>query len=156
MIDTKPFPLDMRAKSLGAGEPIHHMRIRLTLDGDRWIRDVQVDVNDSPFSVCPEIASTYRQLIGLRVEAGFTIAVKRMFRGARGCTHLTELIPVIATTAMQTIWTRKKPPIDGDAPSESRQVSPLDGCHALQRDGEVVRRYYRRETSETKVKNPKD
>lgn len=63
--------------------------------------------------------------------------------GARGCTHLTELLGPLATTAMQTIMSmqRETTPwharLEGDAPIPRPWV--LGTCHAYRLDGEAAK-----------------
>lgn len=141
LVDTKPMPLQMPTRMLPADEPVHQMRVTLVLDLHRTILDVRVVTEHSPYPVCGEIVSSYRQLVGLRIEPGFTQQVKRMFRGVQGCSHITEMLPVIASTAFQMLWADGD--FDGVDPSGSAvRTSPLGGCHALRLDGEVVRTYF--------------
>lgn len=62
--------------------------------------------------------------------------------GVRGCTHLVELLGPLATTAFQTVypWRAKHAPeVEIERPPRH-----LHSCHALARDGDVVRREYPR------------
>ncbi|MDQ2733406.1 MAG: DUF2889 domain-containing protein [Pseudomonadota bacterium] len=143
LLDTKPTKIELVEKTIPAGEPIHRMMLRLTIDRERVIRDVHALTLDSPHKVCGNIAASYRQLIGLRVEPGFTKTAKRMFRGILGCSHLTELLPPMATTAFQILWSDAKKTAEHANKSGRRGESPLGGCHALRLDGEVVAIHFR-------------
>jgi len=141
LIDTKPVPLELVNKALAAGDPIHQMRVRLTIDRERRIVDANAWSEHTPYPDCMEVEAGYRKLIGLRIEPGFTREVKRLFRGTLGCSHMTELLPPMASTAFQVMWA------DGDFDTVdekgSRQrTSPLGGCHALRLDGHIVRTYF--------------
>jgi hypothetical protein len=141
LVDTKPIGLELMTKHVPAGEPIHQMRLRMTVDRERLIVDMQAVSEVTPYHTCVEVASTYQRLIGLRIEPGFTQQVKRLFRGVEGCTHMTELLPAMASTAFQVLWA------DGDInrvdPQGSTQrSSPLGGCHALRLDGTIVKTYF--------------
>lgn len=141
LIDTKPIALRLVTREVPVGEPIHKMRVRLTIDRERRILNAEVFSEETPYPDCAEVEQAYRKLIGMRIEPGFTQAVKRMFRGIAGCTHMTELIPPLASTAFQVLWAN----LDfGGADKEgSRQrSSPLGGCHALRLDGAIVRTYF--------------
>lgn len=124
------------------GEPVHDMWIRLTVDSDFVVREVEAVTDAAPFGVCPSIAPAFKQLAGLRIGPGWTKAVKQRLGGVHGCTHLTELLGPIATTAFQTIYPivakemRDKP----EAPQDGRPPLLLNSCHAFRSDGEVVRR----------------
>lgn len=140
LIDTKPTPLEMREKTVQAGEPIHHMTVCITVDSDRLIHNVVAHTVEGPHAVCGAITDRYRQLIGQRIQPGFTLTVKRLFRGQLGCTHMTELLPPMATTAFQMLWRGADDVTDADQPG--RRNSPLGGCHALKLDGEIVRLHF--------------
>lgn len=141
LVDTKPQPLQLLAKEVPAGEPIHQMRLRLTIDRERRIVDAQAFSEHTPYADCMAVESAYRQLVGVTIEPGFTREVKRLFRGTRGCSHMTELLPAMASTAFQVLWANSD--FDGvDEEGSARRTSPLGGCHALRLDGEVVRTYF--------------
>jgi hypothetical protein len=140
--DTKPFPFSSMERKMMPNEPIHQMTLCVTIDRKFEIHDVKALTIDSPYNVCGEIAPDYRQLIGMKIAPGFTQKVKKMFRGPLGCTHLTELLPIIATTAFQTMWAKS----DSSGSSEESEGgrhsrSPLGGCHALRNDGEIAKRH---------------
>ncbi len=63
-----------------------------------------------------------------------------MFRGELGCTHMTELLPPMATVAFQMLWRGADDVTDADQPLHRN--SPLGGCHALKMDGQIVRLYF--------------
>lgn len=123
-----------------AGEPIHLMTLRITLDDSFAIVAAEAATHQGPYPDCVDISETYGQLVGLRIEAGFTQAVKTRFRGALGCTtHLTELLGPMATTAFQAI----RPAMERrrraqGLPLEEEGAWPrlLDSCHGLRRGGQ--------------------
>jgi DUF2889 family protein len=148
IVDTKSHGLDLLfdERRIEAGEPIHRMRLRLTLDDDHVIRGAEAHTDASPYAVCPEIAASYARLVGLRIGPGFGAAVRERFGGPAGCTHLTELLGPMATTAFQTIGPGRR---RRDAARDGARTDPwrahegrlLDACHALARDGELARRH---------------
>lgn len=140
LVDTKPYPIELQEKSLRSGEPIHHMTVCLTIDRDRLIHDVVAQTVEGPHAVCGAIVGSYRRLIGRRIQPGFSLVAKRLFRGEHGCTHMTELLPSMATTAFQMLWRSADDVTDADQPAQRN--SPLGGCHALKRDGEIVRLHF--------------
>src|SRR5690606_16010308 len=87
------------------------------------------------------IESAYRKLVGLRIEPGFTRQVKRLFRGEAGCTHLSELIPPMASTVFQVLWADSEVS-SAAAATPAGSSSPVGGCHGLRLDGQVVRTYF--------------
>jgi len=141
LLDTKTMPLQLVNRVVSPTEPIHQMRVRLVLNAQREIVDATVFSEHTPYPTCTGVEAAYRQLIGLRIEPGFTQQVKRLFRGIAGCTHITELLPMMASTAFQLFWADGSFAEQDALTSEQRQT-PLGGCHALRLDGEVVRTYF--------------
>ncbi len=145
LIDVKhqPFTLPERGVMM-PGEALHEMKFVITIDRDYFIRDAWTKTLQSPYRICNAINDHYRQIIGLRIESGFTRKVKQLFRGIEGCAHLTEMLPTMATIAFQVVWTssdKRTSSENADADSVNRPT-PLGGCHALRKDGEVVKLYY--------------
>jgi Protein of unknown function (DUF2889) len=141
LVDTKPTAIRLLdRREIPAGDVIHQMRVRLTADRERLIVDVRVYSEHHPYKECVDIENAYRQLVGVRVEPGFTLAVKRLFRGVKGCTHMSELIPPMASTLLQALWAESDFSRT-DPESRTQRVSPIGGCHALRPEGEIVARY---------------
>ena len=86
-----------------AGEPIHDMWLRLTIDGAMEIVAVEAVSDKTPYVMCPTAAPNFSRLVGLRIKAGFLREANHRVGGAIGCTHLRELLQQMATTAFQTI-----------------------------------------------------
>lgn len=141
LTDTKPYAIETEEKPVPADTAIHQMRVRITIDSSLTIVGAQATTLAGPYSICGDIAPVYRQLEGLHIGPGFTKTVKRLFRGVQGCSHITELLPPMATTAYQIVWA--KPGSYGGADEGVlKGQSPIDGCHALRTDGPVVMKYY--------------
>lgn len=148
--DTKTYNFDNRSfGEIKAGEGVHDMWMRLTVDDTMTVHDIEAVTDRSPFQVCGEIAPAYRKLIGLKIGPGWTRAVKQTLGGTNGCTHLTELLGPIATVAFQTVYASRpqaekegrKPPRQPslDENGNPRKPPQVDDCHALRSDGEVVK-----------------
>ncbi|GBF28994.1 hypothetical protein MnTg03_00559 [bacterium MnTg03] len=145
IVDTKPyaFPNQDRGGEIKADEPLHDMSIRLTIDIDLKVHDAEAVIDDSPYHYCKCVTPIIKQLIGLRIAPGWTLKSKSAMGKNRGCTHLTELLGPIATTAIQTISSKKSA---RDANSESQRVKTpsafIDSCHALAADSPVVKQHW--------------
>jgi hypothetical protein len=139
---------------LKPGDHVHDMSIRLTLDHRFTIVDVEAVTDSSPYRICGDITPNFKKLIGLRIGAGFTRAVRERLGGVHGCTHLVELLGPVATTAFQTAGSRKvqelqtahrikigKPPAPHDPSKPQRKPHMIDNCHAWASDGEVTKRW---------------
>jgi hypothetical protein len=138
LTDTKSVDFKLTSGVRRAGEPIHAMTLRITVDASLSIVDADACTDAMPYTgECGKIAPHYRNLIGLSIRPGFTSKVRELFAGTAGCTHLTDLIGVAATTAFQTLA--------GQAPrDEDRKPYQLDRCHALKTDAPSVAKYYPR------------
>jgi hypothetical protein len=139
LLDTQTEPVRLATgRIVEAGEAIHRMRVRLTVDRERRIVAAAAYSEAHPYPACEGAEAAYPRLVGLRIGPGFTRAARERVRGEAGCTHLTELIPVMATTLFQVLWA------DGSyaRASDPSVPSPLGACHGLRGDGEVVRLYF--------------
>lgn len=136
LLDVKGYDFSVSGGTRVAGEPIHDMWLRITIDEHMVIHDAQASMDARPYEgSCETITPHYGKLKGLRIAPGFTKSVKELFSGVRGCTHLTGLIGTLATVAFQTRY--------GSAESGSEHKPPhLDGCHALDTQGPVVAHFY--------------
>jgi hypothetical protein len=141
LVDTKSYRFENSYRgAIEPGEPLHDMWVRLTLDDDLTVVEAVAATAAGPFGSCPAIAPAFRKLEGLRIRSGWRRAVQSRLGGVQGCTHLVELLGPLATTAYQTIYswrTRREPKVDDDRPPRH-----LDTCHALARDGDVVREHW--------------
>ncbi len=140
LVDTKSYDFPNRYRGeVRAGEPVHGMWLRLTVDDDLRIHAIEAVTDDGPYPVCPAITPRFRELEGLRIGPGFSREVRQRLGGRSGCTHLVELLRPVATTAIQTIYPRRHRPAPGDT---TRRPVFLDTCHALASDGPVVRDHW--------------
>ncbi len=141
LIDTKAytFPLSNGSEHL-AGQPVHHMLLRITVNSDYLIVDAGVHYKAAPYAVCDTIAQSYQKLIGLNLIRGFRHEVRARLAGKHGCTHVTELTNVLPTAAIQGIAARQRR-FERGQEQETRPFY-IDGCHALRADGVVVREHY--------------
>ena len=123
-------------KTLEPGTPTHNMWMRLTIDINFMIHCVEVAMDAHRFSICPEIIPNFQKLIGLTISRGFTNAVKNVVGDIRGCTHLSELIGRMATTAYQSTNQAR-----GDREgfnSEKRGRHLINTCRTYASDSPVV------------------
>jgi hypothetical protein len=126
-----------------AGEPIHEMWLRITVNLDLVIVDAEAQMDSLPYAgACDLITPEYKKLIGVSLRPGFSAKVRALFGGTRGCTHITELIGAVATTAYQTMSADLR--LASLARSEDVRPFQLDGCHALKTTGPVVEKFYPR------------
>ncbi|MNH30060.1 hypothetical protein D3C79_903300 [compost metagenome] len=91
-----------------------------------------------PTPFCSEVNGAYARLAGLKIGPGFKKRVAGVVGGVSGCTHLTELLGPIATTAFQTVGQAvMAEKTQGDEITPRQWV--IDGCHAYRAGGEIAR-----------------
>lgn len=138
--DTKSVDYPLSSGLRRAGDPIHSLRLRVTLDAAFNIVDVHAASDRVPYpGGCDTIAPAYRRLIGLSLIRGFRSNVREMFPDVHGCSHLTELLLSLPTAAIQTFATFRR-----ETEDEEGKPFQLDRCHALETSSETVRQYYPR------------
>ena len=86
-----------------AGEPVHGMAIRLTVDDAMKITGVEVGMPAAPFPECQQAKPPMSRLIGCTLGRGWRKAIEHALGGTQGCAHLRELLFNMATVAYQTI-----------------------------------------------------
>ena len=114
LVDTKPFdmPNEDRGGAIAAGVPLHEMWIRLTVDTDLVVHEVEASTDHGPYSICGNIVDNFKVLKGLTIKAGWTQKTRELLGGRKGCTHLVELLGPVATTAFQTIYPARAKQLD--------------------------------------------
>ncbi|MEQ9123808.1 MAG: DUF2889 domain-containing protein [Alphaproteobacteria bacterium] len=143
--DVKTYPFENRWRGLVlAGDPVHEMTIRLTLDDRLYIKKAEAFTRNSPFEVCPSAAWAFTRLEGLRIKGGWMKLVKERYGRAQGCTHLLEMLYPVATTAFQTIFAYREQMMREEGLTEAeamrRKGPPANSCYAFAEDGPVMRR----------------
>ncbi|RZL91510.1 MAG: DUF2889 domain-containing protein [Variovorax sp.] len=134
---------DMYFKKLDAGGSIHAMRITMTVDADLVIRRLRVHTDAAPTPFCADSNPGYAALEGVKIGPGFTAKARALVGGTKGCTHLTELLGPLATTALQTVFAlrRETAPLraahDGAGPLPKPSLAGT--CQAYRSDGEAIR-----------------
>ena len=136
LLDRKDVDFKLASGLRAAGEAIHSMWLRITVDGTLTIVDAEASMQAMPFAgECDKIEPDYRKLIGLSLRPGYTRKLKEIFGGTRGCTHITELAGALATATYQTMAGQGRP-------DPERKPFSLDGCHAQVTTGPVVAKYH--------------
>ena len=149
MVDTRTYDCTYdelhRGGIIKAGEPVHDMWLRFTIDLDFLIHDVHAASDQTPFSICPRAAEAMRSLVGLSIGFGWMKQVRERIGSERSCTHLMDLLGQLAATSYQTLHAALE---ERENKRESRDKPPIiDTCLALSSSGEVVKsrwpRFYR-------------
>jgi hypothetical protein len=134
----------LRSGLRAAGEPWHDLWLRISIDEQMQIVDVEAVSDRVPYpGFCEAIGPDYRKLIGLSLRQGFRQQLLQRMKGIAGCTHLTELAQVLPTAAMQAFAGEVNKLQEGDELDAHRPFQ-LDRCHALRIDGAAVAQFYPR------------
>jgi hypothetical protein len=131
LVDLRTYTYPSRERgNRPAGEPVHDMWLRLTLDDDLVVREVACSMDAVPIRFCGDIEPAYQKLVGLRIASGWTRKIRDLLAGSRGCTHLMDLLTVITGTVIQTVGGYRDSQA-GRAEGDGR--TPQATCHALAR-----------------------
>ncbi|MEM7169660.1 MAG: DUF2889 domain-containing protein [Pseudomonadota bacterium] len=139
IVDTKTYAFENEFRgTIEPDVPLHEMVIRLTLDDDFVVRDIEGVTENGPFEVCPSITPNLKKMIGRKVGPGWRKAIRQNLGGVEGCTHLSELLGAMATVAYQTLY----PTLAKRERGKPREGKPglLNSCHAFRSDGEITKK----------------
>jgi hypothetical protein len=128
---------------LQAGEPVHGMAIRLTVDDHMKITDIAVGMRSAPFPECQQAKPPVQRLIGCTLGRGWRKAIEERLGGIQGCAHLRELLFNMATVGYQTIphyLTHLRQSAGLPEPVHRRPAPHLGQCLAWDFNGAVVKR----------------
>ena len=114
------------------------MSLRLTIDEDFTVVDVEASIDDSPFAVCPAIAPNFKRMVGCVIGPGWRREIKSRVGGTNGCTHLVEMLGALATVAYQTLYPVRAKKKKEDPSSDKPGL--INSCHAFDSSGEIVKR----------------
>lgn len=142
IVDTKPYRFENRDRGgwIEADEPLHDMSVRLTIDSDLEVIEAEAVIDASPFDYCKSVAEVARNLVGLKIEPGWTNKSRLAMGANRGCTHLTELLGPVATTAIQTMVSARYRRDGGERKSSSNLF--INTCHSYAEDSPVVKQHW--------------
>ncbi|SDC31352.1 DUF2889 domain-containing protein [Paraburkholderia lycopersici] len=161
LTDHKPRDVPLAAGVRPNGLPIHELWLRITIDRKLNVVDAEASSDWVPYDgQCQNAQPAYRALIGLNLLQNFRREAGRLLAGTAGCTHLTEMLGVLPTVAIQAfvgeVWDASNgSPGEEPGPelgktaggNESVGEKPpfqLGRCHALRFDGEAVKQFYPR------------
>ncbi|MBF8668358.1 DUF2889 domain-containing protein [Pseudomonas putida] len=126
---------------LPSSVPVHHMRVRLTVDDSFRVREIVAALPTTPFPECQHGLPPLHKLVGSIVSNGWRNSLNVHLGGSLGCTHLRELLLNLGTVAYQTIHAEQR----------RREIHPLaeptahqphwNKCVGWRLDGEVIRRH---------------
>ncbi|HSV83171.1 MAG TPA: DUF2889 domain-containing protein [Ramlibacter sp.] len=126
-----------------AGDPVHHICVRLTVDDNLTVKSVAAAMKEVPYHTCPGALGSLATLEGATLSRGWRRRIEEGLGGTQGCTHVRDLLLQAATVAFQTIPVAHAqvhgdilPAVDGQPPPH------LGTCRTWALDGPVVARLY--------------
>ena len=141
LMDRKSYSFDnIDRGGVAAGEPIHSMVVRLTVDEDLVVREAAAFTSASPYVICGDANFNVPKLAGLKIGPGWRASVKKVMGRTHGCTHIRDLIMgPVALTAYQSIipWRNRKTQQPPD-----NEPAILGTCYAYATDGPIVERIW--------------
>lgn len=138
LTDVKAHDIPLASGMRPAGEPVHDMWVRITINRAYDILEAVSQTDGMPYAgQCDRINPAYGALAGLNLKRGFRKAVLERFGEVRGCTHLTELIGLLPTAAIQSYAGERR-----ENTNQTGKPFQLDRCHALDTRGPAVAQYY--------------
>lgn len=140
IVDTKTYAFKNDDRGgISAGEALHDMSIRLTIDEEMEIHEAEASTDASPFSLCGDVAPAFSQLKGLKITTGWRKAVLSRMGGALGCTHLVDLLlGPVAVTAFQSLAPKRL--ARAEERTDGQRPPLLNTCHAFASDSPVTKR----------------
>ena len=147
LVDSKTYSYEnMHRGYISAGEPLHDMAVRLTIDDRKKIIEIEAVIGSSPYNVCPQAVKNCQKLKGEFIESGFNRMVIKTLGADRGCRHISDLLAHAATIAYQTLWKEKAAKIKGKNKISLEEAKSIgkkfeNSCYAFKKDGEVYNQY---------------
>jgi hypothetical protein len=138
LVDRKPFDFvrDSSPQPIPAGQALHDLWVRITVDDDYVVRAIEAASDVTPWALCKQAQSTLSVMVGEKIARGWSAKVKERLRGAASCTHLMEMLLPAATVALQGI--RGLHPQRRKAVDAQGVPLKIDSCFAYGREREVV------------------
>ncbi len=139
LVDTKTYAHTRRqgGRERQPNEPVHDMWIRITIDLDLKIHDVEAKTDEGPYPVCGDIAPNFKALAGITIGAGWRKSIAERVGGVKGCTHLGELLGPLGTTAFQATG-RARAARSAGKPATGKKPYQLNSCHVYKDDAPAV------------------
>ena len=146
LTDVKTFDFQVPNEvSFPANEPIHGLKIRVTLNAQLVIQDVVTAMDRIPHPECAGAPHGMHKLIGCTMGPGWRKVIQQHVGGTEGCTHLREMLANMATAAYQTVpasqWHRRE--LAGvPQPAITKPPFHLGQCHSWALDSPTTQRAY--------------
>ena len=121
-------------------ELVHHMIIRLKVKGPGMlIEQAEGTMPHHPKEECSVVLPWIQNLEGLKIAPGFSMKVKKVIGGTKGCEHLTSLIIAMGPSAVQGYLTAYG--LERGRTSFRKQdvTNVINTCYIWREDGPLVK-----------------
>ena len=137
---TKAFDATGIVKNPGT---LHHIDVKLLINiNPLTIEDAEAEMIHVPLPECHSTLDTVEKLKGLEVKAGFSKKIHAIMGGKRGCSHLCNLIIVMAQEIVQGSLVQKrkeKPPVPDDIDGLADKEFLINSCRIWTKDGPKIK-----------------
>ena len=138
LIDHRHRPRPTEASEVS--ELVHHMVIRLRVKGPGMlIEQAEASMPHHPRKECPEMLPLIRNLEGMEIAPGYSMKVKKVIGGTKGCAHLTSLIIAMGESAVQGYWVAYEAERGRTGLREQTIKKFINTCHFWKEDGPILR-----------------
>lgn len=86
-----------------AGEAIHHMWLRVTVNRQLVVQAIDVAMDSHPLQGCTEAQTALQHMVGCSMARGWRQSIQKHLGCVASCTHLRELLFNLATAAFQSV-----------------------------------------------------
>lgn len=132
---------------------VHDMVVRLKVRGPGMIiEEAEANMPHHPREECPVVLPWIPNLKGLRITTGFTMKVKEIIGGTKGCAHLTSLVITMGPAAVQGYWSAYRVESPKMSLQEEAVRNLINTCYLWREDGPIIREL--RETLESQGPDP--
>jgi hypothetical protein len=132
----RPNPTEASEES----ELVHHMVIRLKVKGPGMlIEQAEATMPHHPREECPEVLPWIRNLEGLEIAPGYSMKVKKVIGGTKGCAHLTSLVIAMGESAVQGYWSAYGAESERAGLREQTIKKFINTCHLWKEDGPIIK-----------------
>lgn len=121
-------------------ELVHNMVIRLKVKGPGMvIVQAEAAMPHHPREECPQVLPWIRNLEGLEVRPGYSMRVKKLIGGTRGCAHLTSLVIAMGESAVHGYWVAYEAERARTDLREEAIRKFINTCHLWKEDGPILK-----------------
>jgi len=122
---------------------VHWMCIRFLVgDWPLTILDAEGEMPDIPHPLCSSTLEGIKRAVGIKIVAGYSEEIRRIFGGVRGCNHLTHLMMVMGTAALHGYWTqdsRERRPVPRSLEGFEALPELVNSCALWGEDGPIMK-----------------